>query len=113
MARVCSERDKRSLSRSWNRLCLHAASSKAADATEDVDAATSRVATADRMERVDDAAAVQRGDDAAEEVGEASVGAAKLLKRAHEAERALDDQKRRQAGRLVRRTLRVCKNGAS
>lgn len=108
MARVCSERDKRSLFRSWNRLCLHAAPSKATGVTGDVDEATSRVATTGRMER-GNAAAVQRDDGAAGKVGEASVGAAKLLERAHEAERALDDQKRRQAGRLVRRTLRVCK----
>ena len=60
------------------------------------------------MER-GDATAVRRDNDETEEVGEASMGAAKLLERVHEAERALDDQKRRQAGRLVRRRLRIYK----
>lgn len=93
--------------RSWNRLCLHAASFKAANATGDVEAATTRGAAVDHIER-DDTAAVQRDDDAAEKVGEAAVRAAKSLERAHEAERTLEDQKRQLAGRLVRWELYIC-----
>lgn len=107
MARVCNERDKRYLFRSWSRLCLHAASFKAASATGGVDVATTRVAGVDHIER-GDTAAVQRDDVAAEEVGDAAVRAAKLLERAHEAERALGDQKRQLAGRLVRWGLCIC-----
>lgn len=108
MVRVCDKRDKRSLFRSWNRLCLHAASLKVADSTGDVDTATARVTTANHRGR-GDAAAVQQEDDATEKVGGASEVAAKLLERAHDAERALDYQKRRQAGKLVSKRLHMCK----
>lgn len=104
MVRVCSERNKRPLFRSWNRLCLHAASSKADDATRGVDTATARVITADHTEERGEAAILRQDGDTTDKLDEASVGDTKLLKREHEAERAFDEQKRRHAGRLVRKS---------
>ncbi|CAM9128995.1 unnamed protein product, partial [Ectocarpus sp. 8 AP-2014] len=104
ITRVCGDRDRRSLFRSWSRLCLHAASVGAVDDVSAAAAEAARVAKADAVEK--QARTPAERAKVSEKGHEDSMVAADLEKRAEEAEKAVDEQRRQQTVRMVARVLR-------
>ncbi|CBN77476.1 hypothetical protein Esi_0059_0111 [Ectocarpus siliculosus] len=104
ITRVCGDRDRRSLFRSWSRLCLHAASVGAIDDVSAAAAEAARVAKADAVEK--QAPTPAERAKVSEKGHEDSMVAADLEKRAEEAEKAVDEQRRQQTVRMVARVLR-------
>ncbi|CAB1113805.1 unnamed protein product [Ectocarpus sp. CCAP 1310/34] len=91
----------------WSRLCRHAAGKGGADGiSSDSEPAAAQAARADAMENQAQAPAEPaEGAKGVEKLDEESVMAATFVKRAEEAEKAVDDQRRQLAVRMVTRVL--------
>lgn len=99
IARVCGERDKRSLFRGWIQLRLYAAAINATCPAYATTAATGLAATVNNAGK--EVAAGVEPTRVGGTAGVASLDAARLLEKAEEAERALEKQRRQDACRMV------------
>lgn len=96
IARLCSDQDRRSLFLAWSRLCLHAASRNAAEATSATVAAAARAAGAEpgKNEAVSAAATANM-----------STNAAVLRNRAEVAEQGMRKEREKRAIQMVSRSV--------
>lgn len=92
IARLCSDKDRRSLFRAWSRLCLHAASLNAAEASSATVTAAARAARAE---------AEKKGAVAAAAAANISTSATVLQKRAEAAEQAVREEQEKRAMQMV------------
>ncbi|CAN0273392.1 unnamed protein product, partial [Ectocarpus sp. 12 AP-2014] len=99
--------NRRLLFLGWSRLCRHAAGKGGADRiSSDAEPAAAQAARADAMKKqVHAPAEPAEGAKEVEKLDGESVMAATFVKRAEEAEKAVDDQRRELAARMVTRVL--------